>query len=701
MPLLDDLEALRTQAAAAFEAAQDPKALEAARVEYLGQRGKLKSLLGRMGEVPKEQKPVVGKRANEIGKEVQSLFDAAKARVEASPSAPASSFEMLRQERLTKLKLYEAEAPKLGLPSAWGCRFPDAAGGKQLSSTEQLRQMFATMDKAKDTDPATTVQSEVWLAARVMLRRDQSKKLIFLTAQDQAGTIQVALCNTLLNEQVLALLRDTLDLWDIVGISGKLAFTQKGEPTVWATSARILSKCIAPPPDKFHGLHDKELRYRQRYLDLIAEPQTRKTFVMRAKAVAGLRRFLDDRGFLELETPVLQTIPGGAAARPFETELHALHMKMYLRIATEIPLKKLLVGGLEKVYELGRIFRNEGIDARHNPEFTTVEIYQAYGDLRDMMELTETAVSKLAQELTGSTTVTWRGKPIKLGTPWPRLDYTELMQKHAGVAPDDIAGLDRKLLDKKIDPAGLSHVEKIDGVFGAYCEESLQDACFVINQPVEMSPLCRAHPQNAKLADRFEAFAAGMEIANAYTELNDPSEQRFRFTVQVSAHLFENKGLLTKHLKAPTVSPEAVQALEDMVGLSHLRFLQVIEQLRTLRKDWERIGKDITEVDLALANAAPSVAIAEQTHHRGALAENTNAFIKALPDSDPRKAELARAKERISDPSLLVDEDFLNALEHAMPPAGGLGIGVDRVMMLLANADSIRDVIPFPLMRPE
>jgi len=644
MPLLDDLENLRKEAEAAFAGAADKAALETVRVDFLGNRGRLKATLGRMGEVPKEQKPAVGKRANEIGAEIQALFDAAKTRVDSATGGAAatdgqSSFESLKHERLTKLKLYQERTGDTG----WGSRFPAPGSGKSLTSVEDIRKKFEKLNPAQHTDPQNSSE-EVHVAARVLLRRDQSKKLIFLTVQDQGGTIQVALWNALLDEKTLGDLRDTLDLWDIVGITGKLAFTQKGEPTVWATSARLLTKCILPPPDKHHGIHDKEIRYRQRYLDMISEPQSRKTFVLRAKAVAGLRRFLDEQGFLEMETPVLQTIPGGAAARPFETHLNSLDMKMYLRIATEIPLKKLLVGGLEKVYELGRIFRNEGLSPKHNPEFTSVEIYQAYGDLRDMMALTENVVSQLAQNLTGSTTVTFRGRQIKLGAPWPRLDYCELLQKHAGVSYDDIPGLERKLKEKGIDPAGLSHVDKIDGVFGEYAEPHLMDACFIINQPVEMSPLCRAHPNNPKLADRFEAFASGMEIANAYTELNDPIEQRNRLETQAK--------------------DAGVAAFKELHNAGLGDFIKLD-------------AKDADWVDKA------------------------KAAIHAIPVSDKRKVKLAELAKNVHAADQRVDEDFLCAMEHGMPPAGGLGIGIDRVVMLLAGQDSIRDVIPFPLMRPE
>ena len=373
-----------------------------------------------------------------------------------------------------------------------------------------------------------------------------------------------------------------------------------------------------------------------------------------------------------METPTLQTIPGGAAARPFETRLNALNMKMYLRIATEIPLKKLLVGGLEKVYEMGRIFRNEGIDARHNPEFTTVELYQAYGDLRDMMALTENLVSHLAESLTGSTTRQWRGKPVKLGAPWPRLDYCELLKTHAGVEPDDVAGLERKLHEKHIDPAGMSHVDKIDKVFGEFAEAHLWDACFVINQPVEMSPLCRAHPDNPKRADRFEAFAACMEISNAYTELNDPIEQRKRFVEQLKKYLDDDMASLLKYL--------------DMAG-SNAGFMP--------QKEMSAV-RDLLDIAKKLE--------ATFGEHQGkvALLTGTESFFFEIRNTElPRQRELIKIKDRLTDPSLMIDEDFLCAMEHGMPPAGGLGIGIDRVIMLLAGVDSLRDVILFPLMRPE
>ncbi|MCW8133321.1 MAG: hypothetical protein KIS92_23455 [Planctomycetota bacterium] len=690
MSLLDDLEALRGEAAGAFAAAATPDALEAARVKYLGNRGALKTAQGRMGEVPKEEKPAVGKKVNELGAELNAKYEEAKARVDAARSGTQvaiGSYDALKQERIEKLRKYEEKA---GPGSAWGSRFPGA------ESIAALRQKFPPLAEGQQPDGEARY-GKARLAARVMLRRDQSKKLIFLTVQDQEAGIQVALWNKLLDEETLALLRDTLDLWDIVGVEGDLAYTQRGEPTLWATSVRLLSKCVAPPPDKHHGIHDKELRYRKRYLDLIVSPESRRAFVIRSKAVAGVRRFLDEQGFLEMETPVLQTIPGGAAARPFKSHLNALSIDMYMRIATEIPLKKLLVGGLEKVYELGRIFRNEGVDYSHNPEFTTVELYQAYGDLRDMMSIIENLVSHLAQTLTGSTTVTFRGKPVKLGAPWPRLDYCTLLKQHAGVAADDEAGLDAKLREKGLNPEGLTMVDKIDGVFGEFVEEHLQDACFIVNQPVEMSPLCKAHPDNPKLADRFEAFAAGMEIGNAYSELNDPIEQKRRLLDQVFDHIVDDLDMLHDYFEEARNRPELVRgeqaAFLDLLGLAFHRFLAFEAEVKRARfaftkAERSKIGKESEEHIRKLA-------------HPGPLKPETEATLVSLPEKDRRKKELLRINDRLTDPSLLIDEDFLHALEHGMPPAGGLGIGIDRVVMLLTGSDSIRDVILFPLMRPE
>ncbi|MCZ7644456.1 MAG: lysine--tRNA ligase [Planctomycetota bacterium] len=655
---LEVLEALEAEAREAFAAAADPSALEEIRIRFLGKKGKLKDAKARVGQAAAEDRPRLGAKSKDVEAAVQGFFEEAKARVEglstggqAARGAPGSGVDELRQERLGKLAKYEA---KMGPGSAWGARFANT------TSIEALRAKFPRLEEGRQPE-----QNERFgtarLAARVMLRRDQSKKLIFLTVQDQSGEIQVALWNKKLDEAQLDLLRDTLDLWDLLGVEGELAYTQRGEPTVWATSVVLLSKCLAPPPEKHHGLQDKELRYRHRHLDLVSNPDSRKAFITRAKLVSGVRRFLDAQGFLEMETPVLQTIPGGAAARPFKTHLNALSIDMYLRIATEIPLKKLLVGGLEKVYELGRIFRNEGVDYTHNPEFTTVELYQACADLRDMMALVENLVSHLARELTGDTTVTFRGKPIRLGAPWPRLDYCELLLKHAGVKADDEAALDAKIREAKENPEGMSMVDKIDEVFGTYVEPHLTDACFVINQPVEMSPLCKAHPQDPKKADRFEAFAASMEIANAYSELNDPLEQRKRLAAQM-------RETWAKFMREVMDEPKT-----ELPGELRLEVQGLVSAIES-NDEWQPETGSAMETLRAVEVQTKQWKLRDYFYER---------------------------MQRLEDPSLLIDEDFLHALEHGMPPAGGMGIGIDRLCMLIAGCDSIRDVVLFPLMRPE
>lgn len=656
MGLIEDLDALLSEATAAFAAPKDPKALEDVRIAYLGKKGKLKAAMAQMGTVSKEDRPKFGQHANEVGAKIEAAFAEAQARIAGASGGAGAGIEMLKQERLAKLKRYNEDpqvVAKYGQDAAWGGKF------ENVTPIAEALKKFPPL-KEGEQPKSETAFGKVRIAARMTLRRDQSKKLIFLTVQDQDASMQVALWNQKLDEGTLSLLRDTLDLWDIVGFDGELAYTQKGEPTLWATEARILSKCILPPPDKHHGIHDKEIRYRQRYLDLIASPESRRTFILRSKAVARTRRYLDEKGFLEVETPVLQTIPGGAAARPFKTHLNALSIDMYLRIATEIPLKKLLVGGLEKVYELGRLFRNEGVDYSHNPEFTTFEAYQAYGNLDDMMALTEGLVSTLAQELAGGTTVTWRGKPLSLKAPWPRLDYCELLKKHAGVAYDDEAGLDRKLKELGEDPAGMTHVDKIDAVFGSCADEHLWDACFVINQPVEMSPLCKAHPQNPKLAHRFEAFAAKLEIANAYSELNDPVVQRKRLCDQLREAWIRFAG--------------EIGAARISLNVTGSRFSFLLQ----------RVNSNLEWSPQSDAEAIPLL----------------RELIKSdFPEWTPKV--LRDTADKLLDPANAVDEDFLCALEHGMPPAGGLGVGMDRVTMLLAGADSLRDVILFPLMRPE
>ncbi len=437
--------------------------------------------------------------------------------------------------------------------------------------------------------PETDHQAEACAAGRLTIIRGHGKAA-FADLRDATGKIQVYFKKDLLDEKAFALFK-LLDFGDLVGVKGPLFKTRTGEVTIEVKELTLLCKSLLPLPEKWHGLKDPEVRYRQRYLDLIANPDVKKTFLARSRIVSSIRRFLDGRGYVEVETPVLQPIPGGAAARPFVTHHNALDMDLYLRIALEIPLKKLLVGGIERVYEIGRVFRNEGVDTHHNPEFTLLELYHAGGDLRTMLDLVETLVASLAREVAGGTRLRLGERELDVTPPWPRREYLDLLKEHAGVDPGDDDALRARLKAKGIEPGKMHRVDLLDKVFGEYVEPHLQSATFVCNQPIEMTPLCRELPGRPGIADRFEAFLAGMEISNAYTELNDPLEQRTRLVAQAAGG-----------------------------------------------------GEEVVKA--------------------GAI-----------------------------------DEDFVTALEHGMPPAGGLGIGIDRLVMLLTGQESIREVILFPQMR--
>jgi lysyl-tRNA synthetase class 2 len=443
----------------------------------------------------------------------------------------------------------------------------------------------------------------VVVAGRVMTRRVMGK-LAFFTLADQEGTIQLYLEKSTLaaampdDPEAFAHLTSLVDAGDLIGVEGSLRRTDRGELSVKVRRWWMLSKSLQPLPDKWHGLADVEKRYRQRHLDLIVSPHTRETFRRRASLVSGMRRWLDERGFLEIETPVLQSQPGGADARPFETHHNALDLPLTLRIATELHLKRLVVGGFERVYELGRIFRNEGVSTRHNPEFTSVEIYQAYADYTDMMDLSEQLIAHLANLVCGSTRITYQGTAIDLTPPWRRatmhelvceatgLEFTAFSSRAEAAAAMVAAGLEVPAL---ADSLGRLLVE----AFEQRVEDSLIQPTFVLDYPLENSPLARAHRSKPGLVERFELFIVGRETANAFSELIDPLDQRRRLEAQ---------------------------------------------QERRVAGDLE-----------------------------------------------------AQA----------VDEDFLQALEVGMPPTGGLGIGIDRLVMLLTDSPSIRDVIAFPLLRPE
>ena len=447
-------------------------------------------------------------------------------------------------------------------------------------------------DKAEALEADGTV---VRLAGRLMALRRHGKTA-FCVLRDLSGEVQLYFRKDVVGEESYELFK-LLDIGDIVGVAGNVFTTHTGEITVRVQTWTLLSKSLRPLPEKFHGLTDKETRYRQRYLDLIVNPEVPQTFIMRSRIVKGIREYLDGRGFLEVETPMLHNIAGGAAARPFITHHNALDMDIYLRIATELHLKRLIVGGLERVYEMNRCFRNEGIDTKHNPEFTTVELYQAFADLEDVIALTEELVSGLAVKLYGTTKITYIDKEIELAAPWPRMTMIEAVEKFTGkdfskvTSVEEARAVADELHVQYTEHDGIGKI--INGCFEEYVEEKLIQPTIITGHPLEISPLAKQNKDNPLLTDRFEAFIYGRELANGFSELNDPVDQRERFLKQMEE--------------------------------------------------------------------------------------------RALGDDEAHQ----------------MDEDYCRALEYGLPPTGGLGIGIDRLVMFLTNSASIRDVLLFPLSRPE
>ncbi|HHV31029.1 lysine--tRNA ligase [Caproiciproducens sp. LBM24188] len=496
-------------------------------------------------------------------------------------------------------------------------------GGAQPEETEQdlnellriRREKLAALQKAgKDpffvtTCPRDTSMQEirdrfeelenqdVCIAGRIMSWRDMGKAS-FMDLYDRTGRMQVYLKIDQVGEESYTEMKNCWDLGDIISVKGYVFRTRRGEISVHAKEIQLLSKSLLPLPEKYHGLKDTDLRYRQRYIDLIVNPEVKDTFVKRSQIIKTLRDFLDDRGYIEVETPVLNTIPGGAAARPFITHHNTLNIEMYLRIATELHLKRLIVGGMERVYEVGRIFRNEGMDVKHNPEFTTVELYEAYTDYHGMMEITENLIHACAMKACGTDQITYQGEQVDLSVPFRRLSMNDAIKEYTGIdflsfkgdtekalAVAKELGLPTKKTDRWGDIMSLVFEEKV--------EEQLLQPTFIYDYPVEVSPLTKRKQDCPELVERFELFITRRELANAYSELNDPIDQRERFMRQME--------------------------------------------------------------------------------------------LRAAGDEEAN----------------MIDEDFLTALEYGMPPTGGMGMGIDRLVMLLTDSASIRDVLLFPTMKPK
>lgn len=468
---------------------------------------------------------------------------------------------------------------------------------RKFKRTHMTTEAVSTLEEAESKagdEPART--EPLALAGRIMARRGQGK-VSFIDLRDGDGNIQIFAKQDVMGEKYELL--DLLDIGDIVGVTGPVIRTRRGEPSVEATEITVLTKTIRPLPDKHAGLQDLEARTRQRYLDLIANEEAMRNARLRPAVVASIREFMRKRGFTEVETPILVPVAAGASARPFTTHHNSLNRDLYLRIATELPLKKLIVGGMEKVFEIGRLFRNEGIDHDHNPEFTTMESYEAYADYNDVMEMVEQLVSTVALDVTGSMIippVEDGGPEINLTPPWPRLDLRDEIKNRTGidfVECRDIESLSQAMRERGIHvESGLTWGRLLDKVISASVEPHLVQPSFLIDYPVEMSPLAKRKPGGDEIVERFEAFALGSEMANAFTELNDPIDQRERFEEQ--------------------------------------------ERMRMEQGD---------------------------------------------------------------DEADRLDEDFLLAIEHGMPPTGGLGIGIDRLAMLISGEKTIREVILFPQLR--
>jgi len=483
--------------------------------------------------------------------------------------------DSLFEERLRKLQ----ELAEMG-HDPYGWRFPDVVANDAIRAQAEAANIEAG-EKKEDL--------KVRAAGRIVLRRVMGS-LAFLTIRDSTGDMQIGLSKRDVGSEGWQVIK-RLDLGDIAGFDGVVGRTKTNEITVWSDAITVLCKSLHQPPEKYHGLTDVDQRYRQRYVDLFTNAEVMQTFRQRSQIIDAVRQVMRDRGFMEVETPMLQPIYGGAAARPFTTHHNTLDMDLFLRISPELYLKRLLVGGMERVFEINRNFRNEGISPRHNPEFTMMECYQAYGDLSDMMDIVEAMFAASIEAIGGGTKRTFKDLEIDFATPWARKTYTELLKEHAGVDLADINAVRAKAKQFGIDMPKADDAVVANKLFEETVEDKLIQPTFVTEYPAAICPLTRRKKDDPSLALRFEAFVAGMEMGNAYTELNDPAIQKENFEAQVTG-----------------------------------------EGDETMR---------------------------------------------------------------------VMDEDFINALEYGMPPAGGLGVGIDRMVMMLTNSPSIRDVILFPLQRPQ
>ena len=460
---------------------------------------------------------------------------------------------------------------------------------ERTNSTKELLSLYGEFSKEELEEKEISVS----IAGRIMTKRGKGKAG-FAHIQDLHGQVQIYVRKDAVGDEQYELFK-TADLGDLVGIEGKVFKTNVGELSVKATGFTLLTKSLRPLPDKYHGLKDVEQRYRQRYLDLITSMESRETFVTRSKIIREMRRYLDDNGYLEVETPMMHAIAGGASARPFITHHNALDMELYMRIAIELHLKRLIVGGLEKVYEIGRVFRNEGVSTRHNPEFTMIELYEAYADYKDIMKLTENMIAHIAKQVLGTTTIQYGEQEINLEPEWTRLHMVDAIKQYSGadfwspMSVEEARALAKEHGVEIKDTMEVGHI--INEFFEQKVEEKLIQPTFIYGHPVEISPLAKKNDEDPRFTDRFELFIVAREHANAFTELNDPIDQKERFEAQL------------------------------------------------------------------------------------------------------------KEREQGNDEAHMMDDDYIEALEYGMPPTGGLGIGIDRLVMLLTNAPSIRDVLLFPAMR--